>query len=99
MKVLFNYHIPFAFAHGGLQIQIEQTQAALLQSGVVVEPMRWWDETQTGDILHHFTRIPENLVSLAQRKGFKVVMTELLTEQGSRSNSRLRLQKMLTRTL
>lgn len=58
MKVLFNCQVPFAFAHGGMQIQMEQTQAALTQVGVPVEPLRWWDEIQTGEILHHFGRIP-----------------------------------------
>jgi glycosyltransferase involved in cell wall biosynthesis len=97
MKVLLNHHIPFALSHGGMQVQIEQTQTALEQAGVTVEPLRWWDDTQTGDVLHHFTRIPTNLLSLAQRKGMKVVMTDLLTEQGSRSPMSLRLQKLFTR--
>src|SRR5437763_10366557 len=92
-KVVLNYHIPFALAHGGLQVQIEQTRAALEQANLSVEPMRWWDELQTGDILHHFTRIPENLLNLAHRKGMKVVMTDLLTEQASRSAMSLMLQK------
>jgi glycosyltransferase involved in cell wall biosynthesis len=97
MKVLLNHHIPFALSHGGMQVQIEQTQAALEQAGVTVEPMRWWDDAQTGDVLHHFTRIPKNLLTLAQRKGMKVVMTDLLTEQGSRSRLFLGLQKLVTR--
>jgi len=97
MKVLLNHHIPFSLSHGGMQVQIEQTQTALQQAGVRVEPLRWWDDTQTGDVLHHFTRIPTNLLSLAQRKGMKVVMTDLLTEQGSRSRISLRLQKLFTR--
>jgi hypothetical protein len=99
MKVLINYHIPFALAHGGLQVQIEQTQAALQESGLMVEPMRWWDDTQTADVLHHFTRIPQNLLILAQRKGMKVVMTELMTAQGSRSKTLLRFQKLLIRAI
>jgi len=98
MKVLLNNHTPFMFAHGGAQIQIEQTQMALQKSGVEVEPLRWWDDTQTGDILHHFPRIPTTLLQLAQRKGMKVVMSELMTEQGSRSKVRLLFQKLVTRT-
>jgi glycosyltransferase involved in cell wall biosynthesis len=97
MKVLLNHHIPFALSHGGMQVQIEQTQTALQEAGVTVEPLRWWDDTQTGDVLHHFTRIPRNLLTLAQRKGMKVVMTDLLTEQGSRSRLFLGLQKFITR--
>jgi len=38
MKVLIDCHHPFAFAHGGMQIQIEQTLAALNASGVNAEP-------------------------------------------------------------
>jgi len=96
MKVLLNYHIPFWLAHGGLQVQVEQTKAAIEEAGVDVEPVRWWDDNQTGDIFHHFTRIPEKLVHLAHRKGMKVVMSDLLTEQGSRSKVRLRIQKLFT---
>ena len=40
MKVLFHHHTPFALAHGGLQIQIVQTRAALQKLGVEVEYLR-----------------------------------------------------------
>ena len=40
MKVLFDCHLPFMLAHGGMQIQIEQTRAALERLGVEVEPLR-----------------------------------------------------------
>jgi glycosyltransferase involved in cell wall biosynthesis len=99
MKVLFNCHTPFMLAHGGGQIQIEQTMAALHKIGVSVEPLRWWDENQTGDFLHHFGRIPMGLVVAAQQKGMKVVLADLLTEMGSRSASRLRLQRIVTRAM
>lgn len=97
MKVLFNCHVPFSLAHGGAQIQIEQTQAALSKIGVEVEPLRWWDDQQTGEILHHFGRIPESLVQLAHQKGMKVVMAELLTGQGSRSKAVLKTQQLFAR--
>src|SRR5436190_23345092 len=74
MKVLFTYQLPFMLAHGGAQIQIQQTQAALEQVGLQVEPLRWWDEKQNGDILHSFARLPAHQVSLAQQKGIKVVV-------------------------
>ena len=82
-------------AHGGAQIQIEQTAAALKKIGVDVEYLRWWDHAQEGDILHQFGRIPLALLALAHAKGLKVVMLDLLTEQGSRSPGRLRLQKWM----
>src|SRR5664280_844658 len=99
MKVLFNCYLPCMLAHGGAQIQIEQTMAALEESGVTVEPLRWWDQTQTGDVLHHFGRFPEDFIRLAQQKGFKVVVSELLTEQGSRSLARTKLQKTMRHLL
>jgi glycosyltransferase involved in cell wall biosynthesis len=99
MKVLLNCHVPFSLAHGGAQIQIEQTKAALEKIGVEVEPLRWWEEKQTGQVLHHFGRIPTGLLRMAQRKGMKVVLAELLTEQGSRSMTRLRLEKFAFRTI
>jgi glycosyltransferase involved in cell wall biosynthesis len=95
MKVLFNCHYPFMLAHGGAQVQIEQTKAALEKLDVTVEPLHWWDETQTGDVLQHFAVFPADLIRLAQQKGMKVVMLDLLTEQGSRSLARLKLQKTL----
>jgi hypothetical protein len=97
MKILFNCHVPFGLAHGGAQIQIEQTQSGLEKIGVEVERLRWWDDTQSGDILHHFGRIPEPLVQLAQQKGMKVIMAELLTGQGSRSVVSLKTQQLLAR--
>ena len=99
MKVLFNCHVPFMLTHGGAQVQIEQTKAALEQIGVTVEPLRWWDAAQTGDVLQHFGDFPAELVRFAQHKGMKVVVFVLLTEQGSRSRARLKVQRMLRRTM
>ena len=79
MKVLFNCTVPFALAHGGHQIQIERTQAALQSLGLLVEPFRWWDEQQTADLIHYFGRMPAEQIKLAHQKGIKVVTAELLT--------------------
>ena len=95
MRVLIDHPSPFALAHGGFQIQIEQTAAALRAGGVEVEFLRWWDEAQRGDILHYFGRPTEAYVQLAQGKGLKVVIADLLTELGSRSVSRRLAQKTL----
>jgi glycosyltransferase involved in cell wall biosynthesis len=99
MKVLFNCHVPFMLAHGGAQIQIEQTKAGLEKAGVAVEPLRWWDDAQTGQVLHHFGRIPSTLLKLGQQKGWKVVICDLLTEQSSRSKARLKFQKLVCRAM
>lgn len=99
MKVLINSTLPFALAHGGWQIQIEQTEAALKQNGVEVEYTRWYDESQSADLIHYFGRMPADHVRLAQQKGIKVVMAELLTATGSRTPRQLLLQKTISRTI
>jgi glycosyltransferase involved in cell wall biosynthesis len=99
MKVLYYCHVPFMLAHGGAEVQIEQSKAALEKIGVNVEPLRWWDDAQTGDVLQHFGRIPTETLLGAQRKGMKVVLWEFLTEAGSRSPARLKLQKTVQRLL
>jgi glycosyltransferase involved in cell wall biosynthesis len=95
MKVLINCFVPFSIAHGGAQIQIEQTINSLQRIGVDVEPVRWWDASQTGDILHHCGRLPSDLVRLARAKGLKVITADLLTAQGSRPMWKLATQGKL----
>jgi glycosyltransferase involved in cell wall biosynthesis len=99
MKVLFNCHMPYMLAHGGLQIQIDQTMGALRKMGVEVEPLRWWDEQQTGDVLHHFGRIPFDLIELGRKKGMKVVFSDFLGNVAARPAWRIAVQQMAVRTL
>ncbi|MGB7748490.1 MAG: glycosyltransferase family 4 protein [Verrucomicrobiia bacterium] len=99
MKILIHCPLPFALAHGGHQIQIERTQAALQALGLQVEPLRWWDEKQTADLVHFFGRMPAEQIKLAHQKGLKVVMAELLTATGSRSPGQLRRQKTIKRVM
>ena len=99
MTILFDYSEPAVLAHGGLLTQIKQTKAALETLGCHVEYLRWWDETQRGDVLHYFSRAIPRHVRFAQAKGLKVVLGELLTEQGSRSGGRLWLQRQTMRLL
>ena len=94
MKVLFYHLTPFSFAHGGVQIQIVQTRQALEQLGVEVEFLRWWEPGQTGDILHFVGRLRADKLLLARGKGMKIVLAELLAEQGARSRPRLKFQRM-----
>jgi glycosyltransferase involved in cell wall biosynthesis len=98
VKVLFDHSTPFLLAHGGLQIQIEQTRAALEQLGVAVEYLRWWDDAQRGDLIHFFGRPAHYYVEHAHQKGLKIVISELLTELGSRGLLQRRLQKIITQT-
>ncbi len=85
MKVLFDANLPFALAHGGAQIQIEQTRKGLEEAGVEVEWLRWWDEEQKADVIHFFYRPHPALLRMAGKKGVKTVFCELLTGLGSRS--------------
>lgn len=98
MKVLFDHHDPFFLAHGGFQIQIEQTRYALEELGAQVEYARWWDDSQRADILHFFGRPTAVYASMAQAKGMKVVVAELLTQTASRSPRALKLQEVMIRS-
>ena len=97
MKVLFNCHIPFMLAHGGMQVQIEQTKAALAQIGVETAFLEWWNDQQTADVLHHFGALPTEIVRRAQRKGWKVVVTILLSENCNRPWSARLLRRLVIR--
>ena len=99
MKILLDHQLPFLLAHGGLQIQIEQTKQALEAAGVEVEYLRWWDDSQTGDIIHFFGRAHPLHIDFAHAKGMKYVMTELLSGQSSRSDAVLSAQAALHRLL
>jgi len=93
MKVLIDHQQPFLLSHGGFQVQIEQTQAALREVGIDAEYLRWWDDRQKADIIHYFGRPSIPYVTLAQAKGIRIVMAELLTGLGSRSPRVLPFQK------
>lgn len=99
MKVVFDCRVPYMLAHGGLQIQIDQTLAALRRIGVDAEPLRWWDEKQSADIYHYFGRMPFVFIDIAQKKGMKVVFSDLLGEVGARAPSRIWAQRVLVRAL
>jgi len=95
MKILFDHPSPFLLAHGGFQIQIEQTKMALEKIGVEIEWLRWWDADQRGDVIHYFGRPGAGYIRFAHQKGMKVVMSELLTGPGSRPVVVRWMQKLL----
>jgi glycosyltransferase involved in cell wall biosynthesis len=97
MKVLFDHPSPFALAHGGFQVQIEQTKAGLERRGIEVEYVRWWDEQQSGNIIHYFGRPSGAYIDFAHAKGIKIVMAELLSGLGSRPALARIVQKTLMR--
>jgi glycosyltransferase involved in cell wall biosynthesis len=81
-----------------VQTQLEAIMRELAALGVEVEPERWWDERQTGDVLQYFGRPPSvQHVRLAQQKGRRVVMFENLDQTASRSRLALFGQRCLTR--
>lgn len=84
MNVLLDHPTPFLFVHGGYQIQIEQTKAAIEAAGAQVEYLRWWDDRQSGGVIHYFGRQAPGYIRYAHRKNIKVVMAQLLTGVGSR---------------
>ena len=85
MKIAFDCHVPFSFAHGGVQIQVEQTMAALKDRGVEVRPLPWWDDSISPDLIHFFGRPALSYARLVKQKRIKLVVADLLTSQGSRS--------------
>jgi glycosyltransferase involved in cell wall biosynthesis len=96
MKVLYFNNPPFFLAHGGMQTLTEAVMREMGNLGVEVEPERWWDENQTGDIIHYFLRPPIVNVRAAHGKGIKMVMTENLDHTASRSRTQLFAQRCLT---
>src|SRR5271154_4402261 len=95
MKVLFDHQNPFLLMHGGLQIQIEQTKAALDAIGVEAEFLRWWDSEQRGDVIQFYGRPSAAYINFAHQKGIKVVMLQLLTGLGSRAGWARSVQKVV----
>ena len=99
MRVIFYSFEPFAFAHDEKQEQIVHTRDALRELNVEVEYLRWYDERQSGDVLHFFGRITMDLLDLARESGMKVVVTDWLTKQAAYSRPRLGLQRWIMQIL
>lgn len=98
MKIIYSHDTPFFLAHGGSQTYIENVMREMAALGETVEPERWWDAAQTGDILHYVgRRAPVVNVHLAHQKGLRVVMTEFMDMTASRARHQLWLQRQLVR--
>ncbi len=95
MKILFDHPNPFLLAHGGFQIQIEQTKSALEGAGVEIDFLRWWDSSQRCDLIHFFGLPGAAYPDLARQKGIKIVVTHLLGGLGVRRPWKRLLQKMI----
>lgn len=100
MKVLIDSNVPFSFAHGGAQTQIEETAAQLGKLGVDVEFLRWWDAKQSADLIHYFGAHPyPDLIRLAQGKGMRFLTNNLFTATCNRGELAIKTQAMVTHTL
>jgi len=85
MKIAFDCHVPFCLAHGGVQIQVEQTRAALERQGLEVWPLSWWDDSVSPDLIHFFGKPTLSYARLVKQKRMRLVVADLLTSQGSRT--------------
>lgn len=92
MKIIVDYPTPFALAHGGAQTLIQSLITEARSLGMDIEPERWWDEKQKGDVLHFFGRPQESHLDLAIAKGYRTVMTEFLDATASRPRPTLLMQ-------
>lgn len=99
VKVLFDHAQPFALAHGGFQIQIEQSKRALETAGVDVEWLRWWDDSQKADLIHYFGTPHNAYVEQARCVNLPLVLTPLFTETCNRSVGRLTRQGWMVRAI
>lgn len=95
MKAIFYCANPFFLMHGGTQTLLEALMREIRALGVDVEPARWWDDRQQGDILHFMNRPTRTLVHAAREKGFKLVMTETIDETASRPPLQLWLRRFV----
>ena len=98
MKIIFSHSMPFFLAHGGIQTLTEALMREVANLGVEVEPERWWDDRQRGDILHYIGRPPVGNVRAARQKGFKVVVTENMGQMAGRGFGRLWMQRCMMET-
>lgn len=97
MKIIFDAKPPFAWAHGGAQVLVEKLMQYLPELGVEVEPLRWWDEKQTGDILSLFYW-PDSNILYAKRRGLKIVNYVFLDGFTSKSKLSLFARKLLIKS-
>lgn len=97
MRVLLDHPNPFLLAHGGFQVQIEQTAAGLRAAGVEVDFVRWWDDGQQPEVIHYFGRPSAFYLSAARGRGIRVVVAQLLTGLGSRPRALIALERLFIR--
>lgn len=93
MKVLIDlFGPPFFLAHGGAQIQVNETFNGLRECGIDVEYAKWWDGKQSADIIHSFGVPPSVYQTFARTKNIRVVNTTLFTATCNRGPAHLAIQ-------
>jgi len=85
MKVIFCNPIPYWLCHGGEQIRIEETIAALRSRGVSIIRDEWWVPEHHPDIIHFAGRPSPMLLRMAAGRNIATVFTETLDQTASRS--------------
>ena len=100
MKILIDQYLPFLFAHGGANTQVEQTKLALEQIGVKVDYLRWWDGQQRGDLIHYFGGVPSpGYLQQARVAHLPVIINKLFTETCNRPVSQLKHRGRFLKTM
>lgn len=99
VKILIDQQLPFLFAHGGANTQIEQTKLALERAGVEVEFLRWWDGAQTGDLVHFFGAARPGYLQQARGVRLPVIINKLFTDTCNRSTALLKRQGLFVNAL
>jgi len=99
MKILIDQQLPFLFAHGGANTQVEQTKLALERAGVEVEYLRWWDGEQRGDLVHFFGTAGLGYLQQARVMHLPVIINQLFTLTCNRPLSRLKWQGRLVNAI
>ena len=76
-------HAPYSLARGGMEVQQDQTIAALERLGVTVKRLSPWDESVEADIVHVFgcEYAHTEAVERAKGAGFPVVVTPMFMPQ------------------
>ncbi len=93
MKILFDHTQPFSLVHGGYQTQIEMTMRGVERAGAEVDRVRWWDDRQTGDLIHLFAPADLGYLTYARQKNLPVVLTTLLGGDLQQSAAKLRRKR------
>jgi hypothetical protein len=99
MRVLFDHGLPFLLAHGGFQVQIEETRKGLLAAGVDAQFLPWWDEHKPVDLINYFGPPHTAYIGVAKQKGIPVIATTLHGGPSNRPRWRLRLQGWIVQSI